>query len=66
MFRRIDELNQRLAIEFGENISMGVVIHGSEAIAGTMEPPKAPLLTAVGDNINITVRLESQAKILKK
>jgi adenylate cyclase len=65
MFQRIDHLNQRLAIEFGENISMGVGIHGGDAIVGTMGPPKTPLLTAVGDNINIAARLESQTKILK-
>ena len=27
-----------------------------------MGPPKTPLLTAVGDNINIAARLESQTK----
>ncbi|MFT5506426.1 MAG: adenylate cyclase [Gammaproteobacteria bacterium] len=65
MFHRIEQLNQRLTIEFGENISMGVGIHGGEAIVGTMGPPKTPLLTAVGDNINIAARLESQTKSLK-
>jgi adenylate cyclase len=62
MFRRIDHLNQQLQREFGETVKMGVGIHGGEAIVGTMGPPKTPLLTAVGDNINIAARLESQTK----
>ncbi|NCF35527.1 MAG: adenylate/guanylate cyclase domain-containing protein, partial [Gammaproteobacteria bacterium] len=43
---------------------MGIGIHGGEAIVGTMGPPKTPLLTAVGDNINIAARLEAQTKNL--
>ena len=62
MFRRIDILNQQLQSEFGESVQMGIGIHGGDAIVGTMGPPKTPLLTAVGDNINIAARLESQTK----
>jgi adenylate cyclase len=62
MFRRIDKLNDQLKREFGETIQMGIGIHGGEAIVGTMGPPKTPLLTAVGDNVNIAARLESQTK----
>lgn len=62
MFRRIDHLNEQLQREFGETVKMGIGIHGGEAIVGTMGPPKTPLLTAVGDNINIAARLESQTK----
>ena len=43
-------------------IKIGIGIHGGDAIVGTMGPPKTPLLTAVGDNINIAARLESQTK----
>jgi len=62
MFRRIEKLNDQLKREFGESIQMGIGIHGGEAIVGTMGPPKTPLLTAVGDNVNIAARLESQTK----
>ena len=62
MFRRIDGLNQQLQREFGESVKMGIGIHGGDAIVGTMGPPKTPLLTAVGDNINIAARLEAQTK----
>lgn len=65
MFRRIDNLNQQLQQEFKETVKMGVGIHGGEAIVGTMGPPKTPLLTAVGDNINIAARLEAQTKVEK-
>ncbi len=64
MFDRIDRLNEQLQSEFGEQISMGIGIHGGDAIVGTMGPPRTPLLTAVGDNINIAARLEAQTKDL--
>ncbi len=64
MYKRLARLNLQLQEEFGEHIKMGVGIHGGEAIVGTMGPPKTPLLTAVGDNINIAARLESQTKLL--
>ncbi len=62
MFRRIEKLNAQLQREFNESVKMGIGIHGGDAIVGTMGPPKTPLLTAVGDNINIAARLESQTK----
>jgi adenylate cyclase len=64
MFRRIGILNEQLQREFGETVQMGIGIHGGEAIVGTMGPPKTPLLTAVGDNINIAARLEAQTKTI--
>jgi len=62
MFRRVEQLNAQLQAEFGESVHMGIGIHGGDAIVGTMGPPKTPLLTAVGDNINIAARLEAQTK----
>ena len=62
MFERLVRLNEQIEREFGERIQMGVGIHGGEAIVGTMGPPKTPLLTAVGDNINIAARMEQKAK----
>mgnify|MGYP001813305658 FL=1 len=64
MFRRIEVLNEQLQREFGEAVQMGIGIHGGDAIVGTMGPPRTPLLTAVGDNINIAARLEAQTKTL--
>ncbi|MGD8351078.1 MAG: adenylate/guanylate cyclase domain-containing protein [Gammaproteobacteria bacterium] len=65
MFRRVGLLNEQLRSDFGESVQMGIGIHGGEAIVGTMGPPKTPLLTAVGDNINIAARLEAETKALQ-
>ena len=65
MFRRVGLLNEQLRSDFGESVHMGIGIHGGDAIVGTMGPPKTPLLTAVGDNINIAARLEAETKALQ-
>lgn len=62
MFTRLEVLNRRLKGELSEPLRMGIGIHAGEAIVGVMGPPKAPLLSAIGDNINIAARLESQTK----
>ena len=64
MFSRINRLNSQLQKEFNESVQMGIGIHGGDAIVGTMGPPRTPLLTAVGDNINIAARLEAKTKEL--
>lgn len=63
MFRRLARLNARLAGEFGFELRMGIGIHSGSAIVGRMGPPDSPLLTAIGDNINIAARLETASKI---
>ncbi len=65
MFRRLAVLNDGIAAEMGEPLRMGIGIHTGEAIVGTMGPPDAPTLTAVGDTVNVAARLESETKILK-
>jgi adenylate cyclase len=62
MQEKINQLNQKLENELREPLKIGIGIHCGQAIVGTMGPPKTPLLTAVGDNINIAARLESQTK----
>jgi len=64
MARRLDALNQRLAPELDSPMRMGIGIHCGDAIVGTMGPPTSPNLSAVGDNVNIAARLESQSKVL--
>ncbi|GJL81548.1 MAG: hypothetical protein DHS20C01_11820 [marine bacterium B5-7] len=63
MFDRLDRLNERLEPEFSLKIRMGIGIHTGTTIVGRMGPPGAPVLTAIGDNINIAARLESASKI---
>jgi adenylate cyclase len=62
MQRRVEVLNAELAKEGSKPLSIGVGVHCGEAIVGEMGPPDAPLLTAIGDNINIAARLESLSK----
>jgi adenylate cyclase len=64
MFRRLDNLNQRFIGELDEPLAIGVGIHGGDAIIGTMGPPATPILSAIGDNVNIAARLESETKNL--
>ncbi len=60
--RRLRCLNERLQPELGEELRIGIGLHCGVAIVGTMGPPSAPLLSAIGDNINVAARLEAQTK----
>ncbi|RED54377.1 adenylate/guanylate cyclase domain-containing protein [Aestuariispira insulae] len=62
MLERLEGLNQQLSSELPEPLKMGIGIHFGEAIVGPMGPPNNQLLTAIGDNINLTARLESLTK----
>ncbi|WP_207063561.1 adenylate/guanylate cyclase domain-containing protein [Motiliproteus sp. SC1-56] len=64
MFRRLEDLNRRLARELDEPLKIGIGIHSGEAIVGTMGPPAAPILSAIGDTINGAARLEAKTKKL--
>ena len=64
MTHRLSTLNARLEDELGEPLRIGIGIHCGDAIVGTMGPPKSPNLSAVGDNVNVAARLESEAKTL--
>ncbi len=62
LHRRLDRLNETLGTELGQSLRMGIGLHCGEAIVGTMGPPDAPTLTAVGDTVNIAARLEALTK----
>ena len=64
MARRLSGLNERLEAELAQPLRVGIGIHCGDAIVGTMGPPKAPNLSAVGDNVNVAARLESESKSL--
>jgi adenylate cyclase len=64
MFQRLDELNDRLREELGHDLEIGIGIHAGEAIVGSMGPPQTPIVSALGDNVNIAARLEAQTKEL--
>lgn len=60
--RRIENLNVWLADELKAPLRVGIGIHCGDAIVGTMGPPDAPSISAIGDNVNITARLEALSK----
>jgi adenylate cyclase len=64
MMEKVDRLNQQLAAELAEPLTIGIGIHTGEAIVGRMGPPKTPLLSALGDAVNTAARLESATKEL--
>ncbi|MGI9088920.1 MAG: adenylate/guanylate cyclase domain-containing protein [Chthoniobacterales bacterium] len=64
MLAKLDRLNLQLAPELSEPLAMGIGIHTGEAIIGRMGPPRAPVLTALGDAVNMAARLESATKEL--
>jgi len=64
MFERLDALNERLSGELSAPLQIGIGIHGGEAIVGKMGPPQSPIISALGDTVNVAARLESQTKEL--
>ena len=64
MARRLSRLNAGLEDELAEPLRIGIGIHCGDAIVGTMGPPSSPNLSAVGDNVNVAARLESESKSL--
>ena len=64
MARRLSRLNAGLEDELAEPLRVGIGIHCGDAIVGTMGPPSSPNLSAVGDNVNVAARLESESKSL--
>jgi adenylate cyclase len=43
-------------------LRIGIGIHYSDAIVGAMGPPRAQMITAMGDPVNTCARLESLTK----
>jgi adenylate cyclase len=64
MFETLNSFNDRLASELETPLAIGIGIHTGEAIVGRMGPPKTPILSAIGDSVNTTARLESTTKEL--
>ena len=62
MLARLERLNARLRADLKEPLRIGIGIHFGEAIVGAMGPPGSQLVTAIGDTVNTTARLESLTK----
>jgi adenylate cyclase len=62
MLLRLDKLNHQLYSEMSQPLRIGIGIHFSEAIVGTMGPPGSRIITAIGDVANTCARLEGLTK----
>ena len=62
MHRRMGLLNARLEHELAAPLRIGIGLHAGVAIVGSMGPPAAPIVSAIGDTINSAARLESLTK----
>lgn len=62
MLMRLDQLNARLKADLKEPLRIGIGIHHGEAIVGALGPPGSQIVTAIGDTVNTTARLESLTK----
>jgi adenylate cyclase len=62
MLNRLDQLNAQLKADLKVPLRIGVGIHFGDAIVGAMGPPGSQIVTAIGDTVNTTARLESLTK----
>ncbi|MBS8275263.1 adenylate/guanylate cyclase domain-containing protein [Thalassospira tepidiphila] len=62
MLRRIEGLNLHLKSELPHPLRIGIGIHMGKAIVGEMGPPGRENISAIGDTINTTARLEAETK----
>jgi adenylate cyclase len=62
MLMRLERLNGELKSELSKPLAIGIGIHHSEAIVGMMGPPRSMIISAIGDTVNTTARLESLTK----
>ena len=59
---RLAQINAALTSELREPLRVGISVHAGEAIVGTMGPPAHPIVSALGDTVNVASRLESETK----
>jgi adenylate cyclase len=59
---RLAHINAALAADLREPLRAGISLHAGNAIVGTMGPPQQPVLTALGDTVNVAARLEDETK----
>ena len=59
---RLARINAALTSELRDPLKAGISIHAGEAIVGTMGPPASPIISALGDTVNVAARLEAETK----
>jgi adenylate cyclase len=62
MLARLERINRALAADLVKPLRCGIGLHVGDAIVGTMGPPDYPILSALGDTVNVAARLESETK----
>lgn len=62
MQRRMDRINKTFEKDLGRRLRIGVGVHSGDAIVGMMGPPTTPIISAIGDNVNVAARLEGLTK----
>jgi adenylate cyclase len=62
MLAHLDQLNHQLKGNLLRPLQIGIGVHFSEAIVGSMGPPRSQIITAIGDTVNTCARLESLTK----
>jgi adenylate cyclase len=60
--QKLARINAALDADLREPLRAGIGIHAGNAIVGTMGPPDHPILSALGDTVNIAARLEAETK----
>jgi adenylate cyclase len=60
--QRLARINAAMAADLREPLRAGIGIHAGDAIIGTMGPPATPILSALGDTVNVAARLEAETK----
>lgn len=59
---RLTRINAALANDLPTPLVAGIGVHAGDAIVGTMGPPATPILSALGDTVNVAARLEAETK----
>ena len=62
MAEKLDELNELLKADLPEPLRIGIGIHAGPAIVGEMGYGPAISVTAIGDTVNTSSRLEAKTK----
>ncbi|MCX4029344.1 2Fe-2S iron-sulfur cluster binding domain-containing protein [Endozoicomonas sp. SM1973] len=62
MLEKLDRLNRRVASELDKPLQIGIGLHFGRAIVGSMGPPTAEMVSAIGDDVNVAARLEGLSK----
>jgi adenylate cyclase len=64
MLRRLQDLNQRLAVERHPPLEIGIGMHTGPAIIGSIGSPQRQEYTAIGETVNVAARVEGLTKNL--